>query len=108
MVFRFWGDRHADVQQFEPLVDRRGGGIADTTLVDAIGAQGWRVARIDGSLAAIQSQIEAGHPLILLLEDRPSRYHYVVAVGANAENVYIHDPTWGPARPLRAAELLRR
>ena len=28
MVLRFWGDRHADVQQFAPLVDRRLGGIA--------------------------------------------------------------------------------
>jgi hypothetical protein len=27
MLFRYWGDRHADVQQFAPLVDRRAGGI---------------------------------------------------------------------------------
>ena len=28
MVFRYWGDAHADVQEFAPLVDRRAGGIA--------------------------------------------------------------------------------
>src|SRR3989304_4433492 len=36
MVFRYWGDRHADVQQFAPLVDRQAGGIADDVLIEAI------------------------------------------------------------------------
>ena len=54
MVFRYWGDRHADVQQFESLVDPRAGGIADTALVDAIRARGWNAERIDGSLATIR------------------------------------------------------
>ena len=29
MVFRYWGDAHADVEQFAPLVDRGAGGIED-------------------------------------------------------------------------------
>ena len=31
MVFRYWGDAHADVQEFAPLVDRRAGGIGRGT-----------------------------------------------------------------------------
>jgi hypothetical protein len=108
MVFRFWGDRHADVQQFESLVDSRAGGIADAVLIDAIRARGWNAQRLDGSLATIRAQVDTGHPLILLIEDRPSRYHYVVAVGSDDQHVFIHDPTWGPAKRLSVAELMRR
>ena len=108
MVFRFWGDRHADVQQFQSLVDARAGGIADSTLVDAIRARGWNTQRLDGSVATIREQLDAGHPLILLIEDRPLRYHYVVAVGRDDEHVFVHDPTWGPARQLVISELVRR
>src|SRR5262245_60825655 len=108
MVFRYLGDRHADVQQFRPLVDARAGGIADTALIEAIRSRGWHAERLDGSINMIRAHIDAGQPLILLIEDRPSRYHYVVAVGADEEQVWVHDPTWGPARRLAASELLRR
>src|SRR5262249_10603322 len=108
MVFRFWGDRHADVQQFQSLVDARAGGIADGTLIEAIRARGWTTQRLDGSVATIREQLDAGHPLILLIEDRPLRYHYVVAVGRDDEHVFVHDPTWGPARRLVVSELVRR
>ena len=42
MVFRYWGDFHADVQQFASLVDVRAGGIASDTLVQAVESRGWR------------------------------------------------------------------
>src|SRR5262245_28542472 len=45
MVLRFWGDRHADVDQFAALVDRRAGGIADTALESALSGKGWRTER---------------------------------------------------------------
>jgi peptidase C39-like protein len=108
MVFRYLGDRHAGVQQFESLVDTRAGGIANTVLVDAIRARGWNAQLLDGSIATIREQVATGHPLILLIEDRPSRYHYVVAVGGDDNTVFVHDPTWGPERHLTVSELLRR
>ena len=42
MVFRYWGDAHADAQAFAPLVDRRAGGIANGALTAAVDARGWR------------------------------------------------------------------
>ena len=45
MVFRYWGDAHADVQEFAPLVDRRAGGIVNDALVDAVRRRGWRAGR---------------------------------------------------------------
>lgn len=107
MLFRFWGQRHADVQQFAPLVDRRTGGIADGDLVRAIQDRGWSAERIDGSLARLQQEIAAGRPPMLLLEDRPQRYHFVVVVAADANGAVLHDPAWGPSRRLAADELER-
>ena len=108
MVFRYYGDRHADVQQFEPLVDSRAGGIADHVLVEAVRQRKWRAAPLDGSIDLLREQLAAGAPIVLLLEDRPGRYHYVVAVGADADGVLVHDPTWGPWRRHRLPDFTRR
>src|SRR5215217_337105 len=69
MVYRFWGDAHADVQQFAPLVDRRAGGIRDTDLVDAIRRGGWNIAQTSGSFERLQAALGAGQPPIVLIED---------------------------------------
>ncbi len=108
MVFRYWGDRHADVQQFAPLVDRRAGGIADTVLVEAVRQRNWRATPLVGTIDLLRERIAAGQPLILLLEDRPGRFHYVVAVGADEQTIVVHDPTWGPGRQYPSGELARR
>jgi ABC-type bacteriocin/lantibiotic exporter with double-glycine peptidase domain len=107
MVFRYWGDRHADVQQFAPLVDTRAGGIDTGALAGAVRARGWLATEIQGSLEAIRTNLEDQAPLILLIEDRPSRYHYVVAVGFDDRQVLVHDPTWGPSRPIAVDRLMR-
>lgn len=107
MVFRYWGDRYADVAQFEPLVDRRAGGIREDVLIDAIRERTWQARSSRGSIGALQVSLAAGQPLILLIRDRPQRYHYVVAVGIDDTHVYIHDPTWGPSRPYDKEELQR-
>jgi hypothetical protein len=107
MVFRYWGDRHADIQPFVPLVDRQAGGIANDVLVDAIRRREWQALELTGTIDALRDQLAAGHPVILLLENRPGRYHYVVAVGADASRVFVHDPEWGPSRALTVAALTR-
>ncbi len=108
MVFRYWGDAHADVQQFAPLVDMRAGGIANDRLVAAVIARGWRATPLVGSVDLLREQLEARHPVVLLLEDRPRRYHYVVVTGIDADTVTVHDPAVGPSRRLSDAELLRK
>jgi hypothetical protein len=108
MIFRYWGDRHADVQQFAPLVDRRTRGIGEDVLMRAITDRGWVVTRVAGSPERIRGALADRLPLMLLIEDRPGRYHYVVAVGAGADRVSLHDPTWGPSRPMPIAELVDR
>jgi tetratricopeptide (TPR) repeat protein len=108
MVFRYYGDRHADVQQFEPLVDRGAEGIASDVLVAAVRQRRWRAEPLAGSIDLLRERISAGTPLVLLVEDRPGRYHYVVAVGADEDAIVVHDPTWGPFRRHPLADLTRR
>ncbi len=100
MVFRYWGDAHADVQEFAPLVDRRAGGIANNILANAVQARGWRTERSDGSIEALTARVRDGQPVIVLLPDRGLLYHYVVVVGASAEAIVVHDPAWGPSRTI--------
>src|SRR5439155_6719791 len=64
MVFRYWGDFHADVQQFASLVDMRAGGIASDTLVQAVESRGWRADHFEGSLAGLHGHLAAGQPVI--------------------------------------------
>jgi hypothetical protein len=107
MVFRFWGDAHADVQEYAALVDRRAGGIANDVLVDAVRRRGWRVARIDDSVGALRERVTAGQPVIVLVPDRGNRYHYVVVIAVNDASVVVHDPSWGPSRAIPIAEFER-
>src|SRR5882724_12047784 len=81
MVFRYWGDAHADAQQFASLVDRRAGGIAQGVLVDAVQARGWRTEQFAGSIDELTRRLTAGEPVVVLVADRPHQYHYLVVVG---------------------------
>src|SRR5258705_7945114 len=65
MVFRYWGDAHADVEAFTPLVDRRAGGIANDALVDAVRGRGWRVGRTEGSTESLRAHLANGEPVIV-------------------------------------------
>jgi hypothetical protein len=107
MVFRYWGDAHADPLEFAPLVDRRAGGIADTALVEAVRRRGWRPVRLEGGPAGLHARLEGSQPVIVLLADRGARYHYVVVTGRTDEGVSIHDPSWGPSRAIKEPEFER-
>jgi hypothetical protein len=108
MVFRYWGDAHADVQQFAPLVDVRAGGIATDKLADAVKARGWKATVVPGSIDLLSKHLQARQPIVILIEDRPTRYHYVVVTGMDEGHVFLHDPAIGPSRRIAVAELNRR
>jgi hypothetical protein len=107
MVFRYWGDVHADPQEFAPIVDRRAGGIAAGAFVDAVRRRGWRTVELAGGSADLQARLDARQPVVVLIADRGPRYHYVVAVGKTADAVVIHDPAWGPSRAIKDVEFDR-
>jgi predicted double-glycine peptidase len=107
MVFRYWGDAHADIEPFAPLVDKRAGGIADDVLIRAIEERGWRPRRFVGSASLLAEQIAQGRPVVILLADRGPVNHYLVVTGVDADAVIVHDPTWGPGRRISFTELMR-
>src|SRR5256712_5006199 len=107
IVFRHWGDAHADVQQFATLVDRRAGGIADHVLVDAVEQRGWRALRLNGSVDELRARLRDGQPVIVLVADRRDTYHYLVVTGASTDRIVVHDPSWGPSRSIAEQEFVR-
>src|SRR5207249_11110193 len=98
MVFRYWGDTHASVQEFAALVDRRGGGIADDVLASDIRQRGWNAERFEGSIALLRDRLARRAPVVVLLADRGPPSHYVAAAGPTAYALVVHDPSWGPCR----------
>ena len=92
MVFRYWGDAHADALEFAPLVDRRAGGIGDRALVEAVRKRGWRPLELEGGLAGLHARLAGRQPVIVLLADRGTRFHYVVVTGKTDDGV-----SWRPS-----------
>ena len=107
MLFRYWGDTHADIQQFATLVDKRAGGIAEQALVDAVKRRGWRTYYFAGSIALLGEHLQRGRPVVILIQDSPGRYHFIVVTGVTDTEVIVHDPAWGPSRQLPVSRLLR-
>jgi hypothetical protein len=107
MVFRYWGDVHADPQEFAPLVDRRAGGIGNGAFVDAVQRRGWQTIELAGGLDDLVTKLAGHQPVVVLLSEHGTRYHYVVAVGKTADAVIIHDPSWGPSRAIKDVEFDR-
>lgn len=107
MVFRYWGDVHADAQQFATLVDRHAGGIAESDLVADVMRRGWRADRFSGTIERLAEEVGRGQPVIILIQDRPRRYHFVVVTGVDDTSVLVHDPARGPTHRIAHAALLR-
>jgi predicted double-glycine peptidase len=99
MVFRYWGDAHADPNQFAPLLDRAAGGLATGVLAKAIEDGGWRVVRFTGSIESVADLLRDGRPVIVLLK-LSGRFHYVVVVGTSEKGIIVHDPARGPSRSI--------
>jgi hypothetical protein len=107
MVLRYWGDAHVGVDEFAPLVDRRAGGIADDVLVKAIAARGWNTTVFAGSVERLQDEIQRQHPVIVLVADGSTQYHYLVVTAIDDDRVLVHDPAWGPSRLIPLPQFLR-
>jgi len=107
MVFRYWGDQKADVREFAGLVDPKAGGIATDVLARAIEERSWRVVRFTGTIDSVTDRLRDHQPVIVLIEDSPHRFHYVVAVGITSDHIVLHDPARGPSRLVPLARFTR-
>jgi predicted double-glycine peptidase len=108
MVLRFWGAREVSAESFAALVDARAGGIRTDDLTDDLRRRGWNVVGAAGRVELLDRELVAGRPAIVLIEDRPRAFHYVVVVSATPDAVLFHDPARSPYRAMPRAEFERR
>ncbi|HET9372645.1 MAG TPA: C39 family peptidase [Vicinamibacterales bacterium] len=110
MVLRYWGDRTVVAEDFAPRLDADGSGIRTSALVAAVRDRGWRVARatVDAVPADLETAVAKGRPAIVLIEDRPSVFHYVVVVAITPDVVVVHDSARRPFLTLARARFLER
>jgi predicted double-glycine peptidase len=108
MVLRYWGERGISAETFSHLVDRSAAGIRTDVLVDELRRRGWTADGRDGDEAAARRELSNGRPVLTLIEDRPSTFHYVVLVGWHERGVVFHDPARGPFIVMSTGEFARR
>jgi hypothetical protein len=98
MVLRYWGERDVLAEDFASLVEADDSGIRGDVLADAVRERAWIAHSFRGDEASARDHLARGRPLIALIEDRPSRYHYVVLLAWLDGRVILHDPARGPLR----------
>jgi hypothetical protein len=108
MVERWWGRRGVYAEEFASLVRPALGGILTAELDSAARARGWETHAIRGTPELTRQLLQAGVPVIALLEVARERYHYVVVLSWDADGVVFHDPAVAPSTHLTEAEFLSR
>ena len=108
MVLRYWGAQGLSAESFASLVDQSAAGIRTDALRADLIARGWNAVAVEGDEPAIVRELQAGRPVIALIQDRPGTYHYVVVVGWHDRGVVLHDPARVPYRVMAVPEFQRR
>jgi len=100
MLERFWGARGVYPTDYARLVHPDEGGIRTDDLARALEARGLDVTVRSGDPSVADAALRHGLPLILLIGSGGTRRHYVVLISRSGETARIHDPNWGPDRPI--------
>lgn len=108
MVLRYWGERGISAETFAGLVDRSAAGIRTDALIADLRRRGWTANGLAGDESLIRAELSRGRPVLTLIQDRPSTYHYIVIVAWHERGVVFHDPARGPFRVMSTGEFARR
>jgi peptidase C39-like protein len=108
MVLRYWGERGLNAESFAHLLDRSAAGIRTQALLSELRSRGWTALALDGTDEAIDAELQRGRPVLTLIQDRPSTFHYIVIVGTTPAAIVFHDPARAPLRVVSRAEFSRR
>src|SRR5262245_58958854 len=108
MVERWWGRRGVFAEDFAALVRPELGGILTTDLAGAAGSRGWDTRDLAQTGDAIRTTVEAGVPVIALLEVGRDKYHFVVIVSWSDGRIEYHDPADAPNRVMHESQFLSK
>jgi ABC-type bacteriocin/lantibiotic exporter with double-glycine peptidase domain len=98
MVLRFWGDSatHDALAQELDAAELRG--VAGSRLAEAARSRGMTAVAYEGDGAQIRAFVGRGRPLVVAWEMGGGRFHNVVVIGFEGDDVVVHDPAEGPSR----------
>ena len=108
MVERWWGRRGVFAEDFAALVRPELGGIRTTDLAKAAEDRGWDTRLLAGTAEAVRANLEAGSPVIALIEVGRDRYHFIVLLSWSGGRVMYHDPADAPNRALDEQQFLSK
>jgi Papain-like cysteine protease AvrRpt2 len=108
MVLRYWGERALSAESFAHLVDRSAAGIRTAALAAEIASRGWSAVPIAGDEMLARTELARGRPVLVLIQDRPGAFHYVVIVSWQQYGIVFHDPARAPFRVMGREEFTRR
>jgi len=98
MVLRFWGDSasHDALARELDAVELRG--VAGSRLAEAARSRGMTAIAYEGDDVQLRAFVGRGRPLVVAWDMGRGRFHNVVVVGFDGDDVIVHDPAQGPSR----------
>jgi ABC-type bacteriocin/lantibiotic exporter with double-glycine peptidase domain len=73
-------------------------GVAGSRLSEAARSRGMTAVAYEGDDAQIRAFVGRGRPLVVAWEMGAGRFHNVVVIGFEGDDVVVHDPAEGPSR----------
>lgn len=108
MVLRFWGRSASHDELAAELGARELRGVAGSRLAEAARSRGLTAVAHRGDLDQLRDYVGKGRPLVVAWDMGRGRFHNVVVVGFDGEDVVVHDPAQGAARTVERATFERR
>ncbi|HET9315032.1 MAG TPA: C39 family peptidase [Vicinamibacteria bacterium] len=101
MVLRFWGREASHDELAAELGARELRGVAGSRLADAARARGLTAVAYRGDAGQLRDFVDKGRPLVVAWDMGRGRFHNVVVVGFDGDDVVVHDPAKGASRTVK-------
>ena len=101
MVLRFWGAEASHDALAAELGARELKGVAGSRLAEAARSRGMTAVAYRGDAGQLREFVVKGRPLIVAWDMGRGRFHNVVVVGFDGEDVVVHDPARGASRTVK-------
>jgi ABC-type bacteriocin/lantibiotic exporter with double-glycine peptidase domain len=108
MVLGFWGDPASHDALARELDAAELRGVAGSRLADAARSRGMTAVAYAGDDAHLRAFVGRGRPLVVAWDMGRGRFHNVVVVGFEGDDVIVHDPAQGPSRRVAGKTFAER